>query len=109
MAAQKVEDQSTPTKLADFAEVSAYTIAHMNEDHRQNLLDYAQALAGLTWAEAAEMTAVDPHGFELLVRGGDRIETVRIPFGEAVTTPARLRPTLVKLAKQSRRLLAQPK
>lgn len=109
MTTQYVDELSSPPAPDGFAEVAAYTIAHMNEDHHQNLLDYARALGGLTWAEAAEMKAIDPHGFELVVRGGERSEIVRIPFEAPIPTPSLLRPALVKLAKLSRRLLAQQK
>ncbi|MBX3015576.1 MAG: DUF2470 domain-containing protein [Caldilineaceae bacterium] len=77
-------------------------IEHMNEDHAHNLLDYAHTLAGLTWAEDAEMTGLDPTGFDLVVRGGGRIQHVRLPFEPPLTQADQLRPALVVLAQRAR-------
>jgi len=76
-------------------------IAHMNIDHAHNLLDYARVLAGLAWAEDVEMTALDQAGFDLVVRGGGRLQTVCIPFDPPLTNPDQLRPALVSLAQQT--------
>lgn len=77
-------------------------IQHMNEDHAHNLLDYAHVLAGLPWAEEAEMSGLDVAGFDLIVRGGGRIEHVRIPFDTPLTSADQLRPAMVALAQRAR-------
>jgi len=94
---------ATPDPLFEMA---TGAIAHMNEDHQQNLLDYAHAFAGLDWVSDCRMTALDRFGFELLCTGGNRTERVRIGFDEALTHPNQLRPTVVEMAKQARAILA---
>jgi len=84
------------------AALVARAIQHMNEDHAHNLLDYAHNLAGITWAEEVEMTALDYTGFDLVVRGGGRLQPVRIPFDPPLTAAEQLRPALVALAQQAR-------
>lgn len=79
-------------------------IRHMNEDHSHNLLDYARVLAGLPWAEEAEMTDLDQFGFDLVVRGGGRIHHVRLPFEPPLTSADQLRPALIVLAQRARTL-----
>jgi len=80
-------------------------IQHMNADHRQSLLDFARGLAGLAWAEDAEMIALDRYGFGLRVTGPDQEQTVRIPFDPPLTEPGQLRPAIVKLAQLARQRL----
>ena len=84
------------------AAVAPGAIRHMNEDHGHNLLAYAHKLAGLAWAEEAEMTGLDFAGFDLVVRGGGRIQHIRLAFEPSLTHVDQLRPALVALAQQAR-------
>ncbi|MEM7125935.1 MAG: DUF2470 domain-containing protein [Chloroflexota bacterium] len=77
-------------------------IEHMNEDHAHNLLDYAQVLADLSWAEGVEMSELDFEGFELIVHGEGRVQQVRIDFDKPLTDASELRPALVELANRAR-------
>ena len=77
-------------------------ITHMNDDHAHNLLDYARVLAGLTWAEEAEMTGLDHTGFDLVVRGEGRLQHLHLPFTPPLTSAEQVRPALVALAQQAR-------
>lgn len=85
-----------------WATIAPDAIRHMNADHAHNLLDYARVLAGQTWAEEAEMTALDKTGFDLVVRGAGRIQKVRLPFEPPLTHTNQLRPALVALAQRAR-------
>lgn len=96
-------DQILPPQLVEGV------IRHMNKDHAQNLLDYAHALAGLTWAEDAEMITLDHVGFDLTVRSGGRIQAVRILFEPSLSNTEQLRPALVAMAQQARQLLPELK
>jgi putative heme iron utilization protein len=78
----------------------------MNEDHAQNLRDYAHAFAQLNWVTECRMTALDRFGFVLSCTGGDRTERVRIGFDSALTDASQLRPTLVAMAQRARAVLA---
>lgn len=90
---------------AVLAHSAAGAMQHMNEDHRANMVDYARALAGLDWAEDAEMIALDRYGFDLRVTGQGKAATVRIAFDPPLTAPGQLRPAIVKLAQQARQRL----
>ncbi|BCX04766.1 MAG: hypothetical protein KatS3mg053_2704 [Candidatus Roseilinea sp.] len=89
------------------ANTAAGAMQHMNEDHRNNLLDYARGLAGLDWAEDAEIIALDRYGFDLRVTGQGKQATARIAFDPPLTEPGQLRPAVVKLAKLARQKLAE--
>ncbi|MEM8859269.1 MAG: DUF2470 domain-containing protein [Chloroflexota bacterium] len=82
-------------------EVVMGAIVHMNEDHRHNLLDYAHKFGGCNWAQAAEMTALDGGGFDLMVTGEEREEIKRIPFPKPVTNGQELRETLIEMAMEA--------
>ncbi|MEM7118824.1 MAG: DUF2218 domain-containing protein [Chloroflexota bacterium] len=84
--------QTLPQQIIDGA------LAHMNDDHRDNILNYAKVLAGCDWATAAEMTTLDANGFNMLVHGDGREETHRIDFDKPVTDGKELRGALVGLA-----------
>ena len=77
-------------------------VEHMNEDHKENLLDYARNLAGLSWAEEVEMLSLDVEGFDLDVKGGDQMEQARIIFDPPLTKANQLRPRMVDLANQAK-------
>ncbi|MEM7343887.1 MAG: DUF2470 domain-containing protein [Chloroflexota bacterium] len=84
------------------AQMVEYAIQHMNEDHRDNLVDYARNLAGLSWVEEAEMLGLDVEGFDLKVVGGGQADQVRITFDAPLTHANQLRPALVDLAKRAK-------
>lgn len=85
--------------------IGLYAIQHLNKDHTHNLLDYAHAFGNCPWATTAVMTAVDRAGFQMLVSGSGRAETVRIEFDEPLTAPNQLRKKLVQLAYHAEGLL----
>ena len=76
-------------------------ITHMNQDHRHNLLDYAQKFGKCDWAQSAEMTALDGGGFDLMVVGEEREEIKRIPFPNPVTNGQELREMLINMAMEA--------
>lgn len=71
-------------------------IEHMNQDHEQSLLHYANALLGVD-ADSVTMTGIDGEGFDMLA--GKR--KLRIDFDSPISTPEQARAALVKLARQS--------
>ena len=88
-----------PDPLADSA---AGILAHMNDDHGEAVLSYARALAGVSDATSATMTAVDRYGFDLatLTPGGPR--AVRLAFDAPVATSDEVRREMVVLVKRAR-------
>ena len=75
---------------------------HMNADHRQANLMYAQVLAGLADATDAAMTAVDRYGFVLHVSTPAGARQARIAFAEPVSSADEVRSAVVSLLAQCR-------
>ena len=55
-------------------------VEHMNDDHRDSLLEMAQAIAGYPWATDAELVAVDTLGVNVRASGDGREGMARIAF-----------------------------
>jgi len=81
----------------DLVQAEAGAVAHMNDDHAEAVRLYATKLLG---AEGGpwRLTGIDPDGLDLA--GGDL--TLRLPFGERVTSAAQLRKAVVDLAAKAR-------
>jgi nitroreductase len=97
---------STNTDL--LAPIAAGAIEHMNSDHADAVLAYARGLAGLAWAEAATLVALDAAGMDLRARGQGQTATARIRFDSPLRSAEELRPTLVALAQQAQIGVAEP-
>jgi heme iron utilization protein len=82
-------------------------VEHMNEDHAQNLLDYAHGLLGLTWATKAQMLLMDCFGFDLRLTNSDKTEVVRYAFAQPLPHAGAARKALVDLAQQARTALGK--
>mgnify|MGYP001124221660 CR=1 FL=1 len=80
-------------------------IEHMNADHRDSLVEMARALAGRPWADDAEITSIDPRGFDFWASGDGRREPARLAFDAPLTSASQLREAMVALARRAR---AQP-
>lgn len=91
--------EATPDPLALAA---PGIIEHMNEDHRDALLLYAQVFGALDKAEDATMTGVDALGYDLLAHTPDGVKRIRLPFESPVETPQAVRKALVQLVRQAR-------
>jgi len=88
------------TEISDataLLEAESGAIEHMNDDHRDAMNLYATKLLG---AEDGKwrLTGLDPDGLDLAL--GDA--TLRLPFGERVTTAQALRKMVVDLAAKAR-------
>ncbi|MEN9216188.1 MAG: DUF2470 domain-containing protein, partial [Gloeomargarita sp. HHBFW_bins_162] len=81
------ESSDSQTSLDFPAEVSARICRHMNQDHSDAVLLYAQGLAGLRTATAATMEAIDCEGMDLVVWEGEQQTAIRIEFEVALPGP----------------------
>src|SRR5262249_39835829 len=90
--------RARPDPLADAA---AGIMEHMNRDHADALIAYAQFFAGAQ-ADEATMTAVDRLGFKLPVRQGERRGSTRIAFPREVTPAAESRSVLIEMLRKAR-------
>jgi heme iron utilization protein len=82
-------------------QAEADIVAHMNADHPDALVLYAQRLLG-RGGSRWRMTGIDPEGLDLrrpMELGG---EVARLDFAAPVLTPAAARRALVALAEQAR-------
>jgi hypothetical protein len=85
------------------AAAAAGILGHMNEDHADAVLAYAQALAGIADATKATMTAVDRYGFELAAITPEGPRSARLAFDEPVTTTDEVRRAMVAMVKRARK------
>lgn len=81
-------------------------IEHMNDDHSDANLLYAQVIAGLADATSAEMTDVDRYGMTLQVDTPAGKRTARVPFLEPLTAADQAQPAVIALLKHAREQLA---
>ena len=73
--------------------VSDRICRHMNDDHREAVLRYAQHYGGIQAPAFAKMTAVRPDAMELVVDGA----SVEIPFDHTLTDSEDAHRTLVAM------------
>lgn len=84
---------------------AAGIIAHMNEDHELNMIQYAQAFGQLSWAEHAQMVEVDSQGMTIWVTGQGQHQRLGLGFGERATHAGQVRKHLVRMANEAREIL----
>ncbi len=91
-------DRAQPDPLTDAA---AGILQHMNSHHRETLILFASAFAGIQSQEAS-MTSVDRLGFHLRLKTDDGMRGARIAFLREVRSPAEAREVLVEMTQQAR-------
>jgi putative heme iron utilization protein len=77
-------------------------IEHMNEEHADDLLLFAQVYAGEAGATAARMRDIDAEGITLDVTLTDGEKTLRIDFESPLHTPEDAHRALVDMALNAR-------
>jgi putative heme iron utilization protein len=83
-------------------EISSRICNHMNQDHADAIVLYAQAFGGLADATAAEMLAIDAQGMDLKAEVNGEAVPVRIPFDHILADAEDAHHTLVDMIKQAR-------
>jgi len=73
-------------------------VDHMNEDHPDALVDYAEAYADIPDVQGARMTGIDAEGFDLVVERTEETRPVRIEFDTPLSTVGDARSRLVNMA-----------
>lgn len=79
--------------------VSDRICAHMNEDHANAVLLYAQTFGSLTDATAAQMVTIDPQGMDLTVQVNGETVPVRIDFDHKLQDAEDAHHTLIAMVK----------
>ncbi len=84
------------------AAISSRICNHMNEDHADAVVLYAQAFGGLTEATAAEMLSIDSQGMDLTAQVNGEAVPLRIPFDHVLADAEDAHQTLIAMIKQVR-------
>jgi putative heme iron utilization protein len=82
-------------------------VAHINDDHIQDMLDIAHGLAGCAWAQAATLVHIDTRGIILQARADERSEHARVEFDTVITAPPQFRRAMIELCRRARIALMQ--
>ena len=88
-------DPLTPT-------ISDRICKHMNEDHAEAVVLYAQVFGDRPQTEKAQMVAVDPQGMDLSIEVQETMEMLRIPFDHVLQDSEDAHQTLIAMVRQSR-------
>lgn len=72
---------------------------HMNKDHGDAVLFYAQVYGNITDAETAQMLSIDPQGMDLAVEKLGESQTIRIPFERTLESAKDAHNILVEMLK----------
>jgi putative heme iron utilization protein len=72
-------------------------VAHINQDHRDEMLTLAHGLAGQDWARETQLLHVDKHGLDLALSAEGRTETLRLSFEPPLEKTTQFRPTIIAL------------
>ena len=78
-------------------EVSDRICKHMNRDHAEAVLTYAQRYGHQTEATTATLTAIDPTGMDLQATVNDKTVPVRVTFDHELKDAADAHHTLVAM------------
>ena len=83
-------------------EISSRICTHMNEDHANAVVLYAQAFGGVTNATTAEMLSIDAEGMNLTAQVNSETVPVRIQFDHILVDSEDAHQTLIAMVKQAR-------
>jgi putative heme iron utilization protein len=87
-------------------EISSRICTHMNDDHANAVVLYAQAFGGVTNATNAQMLSIDAEGMNLTAQVNSETVPIRIPFDHTLVDSEDAHQTLIAMVKQAR---VQPK
>ena len=83
-------------------EISSRICNHMNQDHADAIVIYAQAFGGLADVTAAQMLAIDAQGMDLKAQVNGEAVPVRIQFDHILADAEDAHHTLIDMLKQAR-------
>ncbi len=84
------------------SEISARICSHMNEDHQDAVLLYAQKFGGSANATAAKMLYIDALGMNLTAEVSRETLPIRIEFDHTLKDAEDAHHTLIDMVKQAR-------
>lgn len=83
-------------------EISSRICKHMNEDHVDAVMIYAQAFGKVENATKAEMLSIDAQGMNLTAQVNEETIPVRIQFDHTLADAEDAHQTLIAMVKQGR-------
>lgn len=83
-------------------EISDRICKHMNEDHADAVVLYAQAFGKTPDATAAQMVSIDPRGMNLSAQVNGAAVPVRIEFEHVLADAEDAHHTLIEMVKKAR-------
>ncbi|WP_413171645.1 DUF2470 domain-containing protein [Anabaena azotica] len=83
-------------------EISSRICKHMNEDHADAVVMYAQAFGDIKNAKTAQMLSIDADGMNLTAQVNGEAVPVRIQFDHVLTDAEDAHQTLIGMVKQAR-------
>ena len=83
-------------------EISSRICNHMNEDHAEAVVLYAQAFGGLQAVTTAQMLSIDAKGMNLTAQVNEESIPIRIEFDHVLTDAEDAHQTLIAMVKQAR-------
>ncbi|MBD2571052.1 DUF2470 domain-containing protein [Anabaena lutea] len=83
-------------------EISDRICKHMNEDHANAVVIYAQAFGSVKNATTAQMLSIDAEGMNLTAEVNGETVPVRIQFDHVLTDAEDAHQTLIAMVKQAR-------
>ena len=84
------------------AQISDRICQHMNEDHADALLLYAQFFGGSVDAASAILKSIDPQGMTLIAKINSASVPVRVEFDHTLKDAEDAHHTLIDMLKQAR-------
>lgn len=85
-------------------EISDRICTHMNEDHANAVVLYAQIFGGQPHAESAQMLSIDANGMDLTAQIHGETLPVRVKFDRPLKDAEDAHHTLIEMVKQARKV-----
>jgi putative heme iron utilization protein len=77
-------------------------VQHVNEDHRQEMLECALAFGNTPWATDATLERFDRTGMDLRASGNGREQKMRLEFATPIQHNKDIQATMLELTEQAR-------
>ncbi|MDQ8193720.1 DUF2470 domain-containing protein [Coraliomargarita sp. SDUM461004] len=92
----------SPLSSQDIARI----ISHMNEDHADSVLAYAQHFGRLPEASAAQIVTLDENTLTIQAKVGDEVRNIKIPFKHSLESTHDAHMTMIQMSKAAKRALS---
>jgi hypothetical protein len=89
------------------SQVSKRICDHMNQDHAEAVVLYAQFFGSIDTAKAAQMLSIDQQGMDLHVETQEQTTSVRIEFEHLLEDAQDAHHTLIAMLKEARAKLKE--